>query len=747
LTEGGKALRVGRDSEESAVHPESLASLADAGEGIDMEGERNSILKPGKNCWRIEKVRRVSFLIDAAEYFEALCAAIEQAGSSIYIAGWDIDSRVLLLPSQHGSGVSLKLGELINSKVAQTPGLQVHLLIWDFAMIYAAQREWLPFFASNWKAGNGIHFHFDGEHPMGASHHQKFVVIDNALAFCGGVDLTGNRWDTSEHQIHDPRRINPAGSLYGPFHDAQMMVEGEVAAVLGELFRQRWFDATGENIRSSPVREPAGFWPQNKRVDLADTMVAVARTLPAYKGRPEVREIEALYKDAIAAAQKYIYIENQYFTSAAVIDALHKCLAKEKGPEVVLVLPYESDGWLARSTMDAIRSRVGNDLRKADSHHRLRIVHPVLDESGSPLFVHSKVMIVDDRFATIGSANLSNRSMGFDSECNLAVEAVEDQRAGKAPALLRNRLVAEHLGATSNEVAQAMARYDSLIKTIAALGDRGRTLKELGCKNAVSLDGVKLVQDLSLVDPEEPTRIDCIFDQFVHEPDEPSKARLFTKIGLLAFILIGMAAAWRWTPLADIINIERLATTAAGLKGSSVLPLLTVGTYVIGSFVMIPVSLLIGATAILFPTIWGVVYALLGCLLSSAANYFVGLKLGKNAVRKLAGPKLNRLSKKLAKDGWLAVMLIRNLPVAPFTVVNMIAGASHIKFKDFLLGTAIGMAPGIVAIVLFADRLLAAFAEPGWLNAILAAAAAAVVAAGIWWVGKRISQEEQSERV
>ncbi|MDY0042838.1 MAG: VTT domain-containing protein, partial [Desulforhabdus sp.] len=508
----------------------------------------------------------------------------------------------------------------------------------------------------------------------------------------------------------------------------------------------RWLDATGDKIGSDTGR-PAASWPRSRQVDLADTMVAISRTLPAYKGRSEVREIEALYRDAIAAARNFIYIENQYLTSAAVIDALRQSLTNEAGPEIVLVLPYQSDGWLARSTMDAIRSRAGNELREVDSHHRLRIVHPVLNESDSPLFVHSKIMVVDDGLITIGSANLNNRSMGLDSECNLAVAAVENRQVANALARFRNRLVAEHLGVRPDEVAEAIARQGSLIETITELGGgSGRNLKELDCASSVWLDSVKLVQDPSLFDPEEPTKIDCILDQFVHEQDERYEVRGLLKIGIIALILIGMAAAWRWTPLAELIDIRKLTTAVQGLRGSYLLPLLTVGVYMVASFLMVPVSLLIGMTAILFPSIWGVIYALTGCLLSSAAHYLVGSKLGKNTVRKLAGPKLNRLSKKLSKDGWLAIMLIRNLPVAPFALVNMIAGASHIKFKDFLLGTALGMAPGIVAIVLFADRLLMALAEPGLLNALLATAAAALVAIGIWVIRRRISHEEHPER-
>jgi uncharacterized membrane protein YdjX (TVP38/TMEM64 family) len=127
-----------------------------------------------------------------------------------------------------------------------------------------------------------------------------------------------------------------------------------------------------------------------------------------------------------------------------------------------------------------------------------------------------------------------------------------------------------------------------------------------------------------------------------------------------------------------------------------------------------------------------------GCLLNAWTTYLVGSGLGKQTVRKLAGKRLNRLSRQMAKQGILTVAITRNIPVAPFTIVNMIAGASHIKLKDYLIGTAIGMLPGILAITIFADRLLHTIQNPDWINALIAAALATALILGSWWIKKRL---------
>ena len=182
------------------------------------------ILVEGRNCWRRRPAKRVTFLIDGAAYFEAFAQSVELAKNSILIAGWDINSQVELLRGNQSGNSSTRLGDFLNTAVSRTPGLRAYILAWDFAMIYALEREAFPIFKLDWRTHDRLHFRLDGDHPVGASHHQKIVIVDDAIAFVGGLDLTKRRWDTSEHRVNDPRRIDPHGHPYPPFHDVQMLV-------------------------------------------------------------------------------------------------------------------------------------------------------------------------------------------------------------------------------------------------------------------------------------------------------------------------------------------------------------------------------------------------------------------------------------------------------------------------------------------------------------------------------------------
>jgi phospholipase D1/2 len=698
-----------------------------------------AILNEGHNCWRLSHADKAAFLIDGEAYFKTLAEAIEQAQKTIFIAAWDIDSRIQLSRRNAVEADRKTLGDFLNAKAKCTPELQVYVLAWDFPILYVREREWLPVFNLGWKTHRRIHFHLDDEHPIGASQHQKFVVVDNQVAFCGGFDLSNSRWDTPRHRLDDDRRKNPNSKPYTPFHDIQMIVAGEAAAALGKLFCNRWKWATGKRIDDNKT-DSVDFWPHHLTPDFEDVQVAISRTLPAYKDRGEVREVEKLYLDGIAAAKKMIYIENQYLTSQKVAEALATSLSRKQGPEIVLVLPDKSSGWLEQSTMDALRARILGELLQRDHHNRLRAFYPLLGEAKASVYVHSKLMIVDDQLAIVGSANLSNRSMGFDSECNLAVEAPGGSKTAAAIASVRNRLLAEHLGVSADTVTAALARQTSLTKTIESLSaSSDRMLNKLEFNQSFPIDGVSLLENHQILDPESPVEIDRMMDHFVQHENGSAKIKQIIKIASVLMILLALAAAWRWTPLSHWLNSENLAAWARQIRSSPLSFLEVIGAYVLGGLIMIPIFLLIGVTAMVYSPIWGALYALSGCVLSAWVTYSIGSGLGKQMVRKLIGQKLNRLSCQMAKKGILTVVIIRNIPLAPFTIVNMIAGASHIKLKDYLIGTALGMLPGILVITLFADRLLHSVQNPGWINSLIVAALAAAMIFGSWWIKKRLS--------
>jgi phospholipase D1/2 len=425
----------------------------------------------------------------------------------------------------------------------------------------------------------------------------------------------------------------------------------------------------------------------------------------------------------------------------SVAKALQQSLQQEKGPEIVLVLPRESSGWLEQSTMDAIRARILTRLDRADRNNRLRIYYPASADGETSVYVHAKTMVVDDRLVLVGSANLSNRSMGLDSECGLAIEPEGERHAAEAVAAFRNTLLAEHLGTSAADIHQTIADTKSLIRAIESVTGEDRSLRKLAYREP-SVDSTRLVPSDDWLDPEKPVEFDQIFDQFVHAEDSQSGEFHLLKISAVMLVLLALAAAWRWTPLSQWVSLETLTTLAGYLKGSPFLPAAVFGAYIFGGLVMVPITILIGATAVIFPAHLGVMYALAGCLLNSLVTYLIGAGLGRRTVRKLAGSRLNRLSKRLARQGVLTVAVVRNIPVAPFAVVNMVAGASHIGLKDFLLGTALGMLPGIVAITVFADRVVAALKHPDWTNIAVAAGIALVLALGGWLTQKRLRSRD-----
>jgi phosphatidylserine/phosphatidylglycerophosphate/cardiolipin synthase-like enzyme len=206
------------------------------------------------------------------------------------------------------------------------------------------------------------------------------------------------------------------------------MVSGPVAASLGTLARERW-RALGEQHLPPLGTSKGDLWPGDATPDLTDVDVAIARTMPRSESEPAIRECEALYLDSIAQAKQTIYIESQYFSNDKLGHALAERLREPNSPEVVVVTPRDCEGWVESQTMGAFRDGVFRDLIAADRQKRLRIVYPIASRTHNvPTFVHSKAMVVDDVLVRVGSANFSRRSMGVDTECDLAVDAGGDPR-------------------------------------------------------------------------------------------------------------------------------------------------------------------------------------------------------------------------------------------------------------------------------------------------------------------------------
>jgi phosphatidylserine/phosphatidylglycerophosphate/cardiolipin synthase-like enzyme/uncharacterized membrane protein YdjX (TVP38/TMEM64 family) len=683
----------------------------------------SDLLRPGKNCWRIENADRVGILIDTANYFEAFKQVCGKARRSLFILGWDFD-RCERLGREDDSPA---LEDFIYGLLEQQEDLHIYLLLWDFHLVYAAEREWFQAWKLRYNKHERLHVQFDGQHPPGGSQHQKLVVADDRAAFCGGIDLSRWRWDTSEHKADEPRRTDPDGDPYPPFHDAMLLVEGDVAAALGELTRARWEQSGAPE--EPPALAPANgsLWPEGLEPLFEDQLLAIARTYPEFAGREAVEEVKQLFLDSIAAARDYIYIENQYFTSSLITDAIAGRLAEDNPPDVLLVLPRHTGGWLEQVTMDALRTDCLDRLREADRHGRLRVFYPeqpglAADECIS---VHCKLMIADDCFLHLGSANTSDRSLGLDSECDLALHNSDDSAVSN----LLNTFLAEHLDCEAGEVAEARKKAGALNAAVEQLrSDKGRSLLEL--ERVDSSPAVELADDADLVDPAEPINPEYLVGRAIPKDDKRDGRRnLYLFLGLV-LVLLALGAAWRWTPLSEWVDPERLAGILKWFDNTTTRAVAVTAVFVLASLAMVPVSLLVVLSAILLGPWLGFGCAMLGAMLSGFLAFLGGQLMGGAVIERFEGSQIHRLSQSLSRRGIMAVAMVRLIPVAPYTVVNLVAGASHLRIGQFMIGSFIGLLPGIGALTLFSGTLYEAIMNPSAKTLGVLGVVAVVVVAG-----------------
>jgi phosphatidylserine/phosphatidylglycerophosphate/cardiolipin synthase-like enzyme len=420
----------------------------------------------------VETADRVAMLVDSSTYFTAALSAMRRARRSILLLGWGFDPRTRLRPDPSGEAHGPdEIGTLLRRLSKERPELDIHVLIWKSAFPVSASQHFFPHRARSWFTHTRINFQLDASVPFGACHHQKVLVIDDHVAFCGGGDFGVDRWDSVAHLDEDRRRTMPGGAEHAPRHEVMMMVDGAAARALGDLVRERWRVAQeSRSLAPPPPAQPTDGdpWPPHIQPRFRKARVAIARTEPAWRDQAEVRETEALHLKSIAVARRTIYLENQYFTSLVIGAALAKRLQEPDGPEVVIVSTLHSPSYFDRFTMDRTRWRLIERLKGADRHGRLRAFCPRTEE-GHPIIVHSKCSIIDDRLLRVGSTNLNHRSAGFDTECDLALEA-DGPEASAAVAAFRARLLGHYLGLGAPAVQAAIDREGgSLVRAIDAL--------------------------------------------------------------------------------------------------------------------------------------------------------------------------------------------------------------------------------------------------------------------------------------
>lgn len=479
-------------------------------------------------------------MVDGHDFYKAVHDACCKAEKSIVMAGWQFESNVQLM---HGKDAECcdhptELVAFLRELCEQKPELEVHILAWDASPVFTFERQPLQRFFFSVRGHKRIHYKMDNAHPFGASQHQKLVVVDRSIAFVGGLDICQSRWDARKHDAEDPDRHTVHGRRYPPFHDVQAYVTGDAVDTLRDWFCDRWRKAQGHEMpdRELPRREievKATF-------EITDAnVIGLARTLPRMKEPHTVRvnELFELHTRAIASAERVIYMENQYFSCDELGEAFEHRMRRGGPPlDIVIVLPEKSAGFKERISIGVYQQRILERLAKVagDTGHRLGVYYQVSkDRKGNdvPVFIHAKVLAVDDRFLLVSSANASNRSMGFDTELGLAWEAPE------ATPSLRNarlQLLEEHVGIAGHEFEDSK----NLVTRLDAIARQHYHRLRLHKRNVDEQPGPflsRFIPEHTVFDPDNPRKMQealpeptAWLDKLFRQPVE-AIARLFRK--------------------------------------------------------------------------------------------------------------------------------------------------------------------------------------------------------------------------
>ncbi len=437
-------------------------------------------------AWRVHPQTRAGILIDARDYYRAFYEVARQARRSILLLGWQFDSDVQLVRGEDlppdTAPEDVTLLEFLDDLCAERPELEVRVLAWDHSLFFSLEREMLQKLAFALRTSKNFFFETDSTVSEYGAHHQKVAVVDGRIGFVGSNDIAQDRWDTSAHRCGDPLRVGRTGQACKPYHEVQAALTGPAARSLVDLFVERWGDATGETLDPEALVAPSDApFPTRVTFPMPEASVGLYRQLPHRLGRPPVREAKDLFVDMIRTAERLLYVETQYLTSEVIRDALLARLADPtRGPlDVVVMLPQRPEALKEELAIGATQAEVVAELTEAAAAagHRLGIYNVCVpqEEEGEGLYVyiHSKLLIADDRALTLGSANLNNRSMSLDSELNAAWMAeTDDEPVARAIRALRARLLSEHVGLGAEdgaEVDEALFAPEGLVARLDAL--------------------------------------------------------------------------------------------------------------------------------------------------------------------------------------------------------------------------------------------------------------------------------------
>ena len=368
----------------------------------------------------------VEVLIDGSEFLPLAAEELASATSHVHVTGWYFTPELAMTRGEDPVTVRNLLAELAER-------IPVRVLVWSGApvRVFSPTRREVHEMVERFCRGTRIECTFDNCVRFWHCHHEKTIVIDDRIAFVGGIDLTydgGDPWDSPEHKAR--------GGV--GWHDLSTRLRGPIIADVADHFRLRWHGSTGEDLPPPIVQEPAG-----------GHTAQIVRTIPESiydenLPRGDFSVLES-YGRAIRSAERYVYIENQFLWSPEIVGLLAEKLRNPPQDDfrMIVLLPVN-----ANDGADISRGQVAALIHADDGNGRFLAcsVYARTDFLRDPVYVHAKVAIVDDRWITVGSANLNEHSLFNDSEVNVAVHDEELARE------TRLRLWAEHLEAPMEEL-------------------------------------------------------------------------------------------------------------------------------------------------------------------------------------------------------------------------------------------------------------------------------------------------------
>lgn len=687
-------------------------------------------LKQGIHYAYRSRARELAVFTESASYFSALRNAINCAERRILIVGWSLDDRIRLVRGDADSVDERSLGEFLVDRARENPDLRIQLRIWQAPAVFAADQYITEWFQDQAQALDNLELLRVPAASAFAARHEKYVIIDDFLAWVGGMDLSHSRWDTTDHRGDSEARTNPDGERYVPYHDTQLMFSGPAVrdlfavAVQDRLVEDDWNPP--EDSRGSQQVWPGNLWPADVPVDLREREIYLSftRTYPE-RDDGDVRQIFHLYRDLVAAAEDRVYIENQYFSSDEITAALSSRLQEPEGPEVIIIMPRELPDALGRMTMGVSSAVQLSHLIDHDHHHRLGIFNlRSPDDLAANVKVHSKTMIIDGALVTLGSANINGRSFSLDSEVNATILGPAEEggsSAGDAPSpagdisAIEDRLLAQHAGLSVDAWQQQVAHHDG--SRLAAFRKRSAEWSGLeeGGDHVIADASKRVPKELvDRFDMEQPPPQETVFQRIARSnPWEIiTRTKRVWATSLVAVLAIGalLYAAQSDLDIRAVLQRIEVINTQRPWAGA----LLTIAAFWVTMSFFVTIVVPIVFFSALHGPLLGIVYSTLGIFSGAAIFYAIGLALHTSswpdryqAVRRAKG-QLERIK----PYGLWAVAISRMVPSGPFLVVNLVTGLLGFTPVQFLAGSAVGLLPGIVAFSVFGEVIRNVFTDP-----------------------------------